>query len=211
MPKTFKEKEKKIIRNTLIKEGKECFSRYGLRKTSINQLTQAAGIAQGTFYSFFGSKEELYFEILELEESKIEKDFLENIFKTSPSAKEAIRNIIKLTAELFEKNDFIRRIYDSTDYELLVRKLPPEKLENHRNHDTLFFVNMISKVQQENEAIKTNPQVITGLMRAILISFLHKDEIGSEVYPQVIDLLADIVAEGLVKNTDKEIIKWLKL
>ena len=63
MPKTFTEKEKQIIRNTLIQKGKDLFSIYGLNKTSINELTNAARIAHGTFYNFFNSKEELYLEI----------------------------------------------------------------------------------------------------------------------------------------------------
>ncbi|MGB9202198.1 TetR/AcrR family transcriptional regulator, partial [Methanobacterium sp.] len=69
MPKTFTDKEKEIIRKTLISQGKILFSKYGLKKTSITELTNIAGIAQGTFYNFFESKEELYFEILEQEES----------------------------------------------------------------------------------------------------------------------------------------------
>lgn len=200
MPKIFTEKEKEIIRNTLIEKGRELFSIYGLRKTSITQLTKAADIAQGTFYSFFDSKEELYFEILELEEFKMEKQFSKDILKSSHSAKEAIRNTIKFAFELLENNPFVRRIYDSSDYELMVRKLSSEKLENHRKNDTLRVLNIIMGMQQKNELIEARPEVISGLLRGIIISFLHKDEIGQEVYPEVIDLMADVVADGLVKK-----------
>ena len=199
MPVKFTEKEKEIIRETLIKEGRELFSLYGLRKTSITQLTEAAGIAQGTFYNFFESKEELYFEILELEESKSEQ-FLEDILKSSHSSKKSIKKIIKGTIELFETSPIIRRLYDSHDYELMVRKLPPEKLENHQKEDTVRVLNLIMHMQQKNELIETPPEVIAGLLRAIIMLYFHQDEIGREIYPEVIDLLADIVADGLVKE-----------
>ena len=203
MPKTFTEKEKEIIRNTLIQKGRDLFSVYGLKKTSITELTKSAGIAQGTFYNFFDSKEELYFEILEIEESKSEQ-FLDEILKSSHSSKEAIKKIIKGTFELFETNPLIRRIYDSGDYELLVRKLPPEKLEDHQKEDTTRVLNLIMHMQQKNELIETRPEVIAGLLRAIIMLYFHQDEIGREVYPEVIDLLADVVADGLVKeNTVK--------
>jgi AcrR family transcriptional regulator len=202
MPKKFTLKEKEIIRNILIEKGRELFSNYGLKKTSITELTNAAGIAQGSFYNFFDSKEELYFEILELEESNSEQ-FLEEILKSSPSAKEAIRKIIKATFTLFETNPLIRRIYDSTDYELMIRKLPPEKLENHQIGDTFRVLNTIMSMQQKNELINTQPEVIAGLLRAIAISYFHQNEIGTEIFPEVIDLLADIVAEGLVKEKPK--------
>jgi AcrR family transcriptional regulator len=200
MPKIFTEKEKEIIRNTLIEKGREFFSIYGIKKTSITELTKAAGIAQGTFYTFFDSKEELYFEILELEEAKIDEQFVEKILRSSPSAKEAIKKTIKGTFELLEKDPFLRRIYDSSDYEIMVRKLPPEKLENHRKNDTIRVLDIIMNVQQKDELIDAPPEVVSGLLRGILLSFLYKEEIGEEVYPEVIDLMADVVADGLVKK-----------
>ena len=199
MPKTFTEKEKEIIRNTLIQKGRELFSKYGLRKTSITELTKATGIAQGTFYNFFDSKEELYFEIIELEEYKSEQ-FLENILESSNSSKESIKRIIKCTYELFENNPIIHRLYDSRDYELMVRKLSGEKLENHQKEDTVRVLNMIVGMQQKNELIDARPEVIAGLLRAVILLYFHQDEIGKEVYPEVIDLLANIVADGLVKE-----------
>ena len=49
MPKTLTEK-KEIIRNTLIQKGRELFSKYSLEKTSITELTKAAGIAAGFIF-----------------------------------------------------------------------------------------------------------------------------------------------------------------
>ena len=198
MPKTFTGKEKEIIRKTLISNGKELFSKYGLKKTSITELTNAAGIAQGTFYNFFDSKEELYFEILELEESD-SAEYLENIVKSSKSAKEIIKKIIKCTFNLFERNQFLRRIFESQDYDLMLRKLPQKKLENHQKNDTLRVLNTIMSMKQKDELIDTPPEVIAGLLRGITILSFHQDEIGRDIYPEVVELLADIVADGLVK------------
>jgi AcrR family transcriptional regulator len=198
MPKTFTAKEKEIIRKTLLSNGKKFFSKYGLKKTSITELTSAAGIAQGTFYNFFESKEDLYFEILEQEESD-SAIYLEDIVKSSKSAKESIRNIIKCTSNMFEKNQFIRRVFESKDYDLMVRKLSDKKLENHQKNDTLRVLNTIMSIKQKDELIDTPPEIIAGLLRGIVILSSHKDEIGREIYPEVVDLLADIVANGLVK------------
>lgn len=199
MPKTFTKKEKEIIRNILIQKGWELFSTYGLKNTSITELTKAARIAQGSFYTFFDSKEELYFEILELEESNSEQ-FLINTIKSSHSSKEAIKKILKGSFELFEATPIIRRLYESHDYDLMIRKLPPEKLENHMKEDTVRILNIIKDMQQGNEIIDAQPEIIAGMLRAIIILYFHQDEIGLDIYPKVIDLLADIVADGLVKE-----------
>ncbi len=199
MPKTFTKKEKEIIRNIIIQKGWELFSTKGLKNTSITELTNAASIAQGSFYNFFDSKEELFFEILELEEYNSEQFLIDNL-KSSNSSKEAIKKILKGSYQLFEANPLIRRLYESRDYDLMVRKLPPEKLENHQKKDTVRILKVIHNMQQENELINAQPEVIAGIFRAIMILYFHQDEIGEEIYPEVVDLLADIVAEGLVKE-----------
>ena len=62
MAKAFTEKERELIRERLQQEGLKQIKEKGLKKVSVQQLTQAVGIAQGGFYSFYESKEELFLE-----------------------------------------------------------------------------------------------------------------------------------------------------
>lgn len=61
----------------MLSEGRHQFETAGLRKTSVEDLTKAAGIAQGSFYMFFASKEELYYELLLEEEQRIRNTVLD--------------------------------------------------------------------------------------------------------------------------------------
>ncbi|MCK4258879.1 MAG: helix-turn-helix transcriptional regulator [Halanaerobiales bacterium] len=81
MAKAFSDNEKKIIKNAIIEKGRELFGKYGFKKTAIGDLTKSTGISQGSFYSFFNSKEELYFEILEIEEQVIREKLLSEIIR----------------------------------------------------------------------------------------------------------------------------------
>jgi AcrR family transcriptional regulator len=199
MPKKFTDKEKVIIKKSLIKTGKEHFSIYGLQKTSITDLTKSVGIAQGSFYNFFNSKEELYFEILENEEAETE-EYLQNIISSTDSAKEAINETIKATYIIFEKNKFLRRIYSSNDYDIMIRKISEDKIKNHQKGDTQRVLNTIISAQKDYEHINASPEIIAGLFRGITILNFHQDEIGRDLFPEVIELLAEVIAEGLVKK-----------
>lgn len=199
MPKKFGEKENEIIVNKLKESGLELFSKYGLKKTSIKDLTSEAGIAQGSFYNFFNSKEELYFSLLETEEEKMESH-MKNIILKSGSAREAIKITITESCSLFEKTPLLRRIYESNDYELMVRKLPHEKLIKHQKSDTELVVNTIMKVKTENEEIEAVPEIISGILRGITLLNLHREEIGRDIYPEIIEILAESVASGIVKK-----------
>lgn len=53
------------IRNDLIREARRCGVTIGMRKTSVEQLTNAVGISKGSFYKFYNSKDLLCFAVLE--------------------------------------------------------------------------------------------------------------------------------------------------
>ena len=57
----FTDEQNEQIRNDLIREARRCGITIGMRKTSVEQLTEAVGISKGSFYKFFDSKELLFF------------------------------------------------------------------------------------------------------------------------------------------------------
>ena len=58
MPNAFTEEESKQIRQELILAGIRLSKELGVQKMSVEKLTAAVGIAKGSFYLFFGSKED---------------------------------------------------------------------------------------------------------------------------------------------------------
>jgi len=65
MPSAFTEQAEFQIREKLREKGRALFAVQGVQKTSVEQLTKAASIAKGSFYKFYDSKEQLFFELLE--------------------------------------------------------------------------------------------------------------------------------------------------
>ena len=51
---------KKLTRQRLLDAGAEEFARNGLRGANVNRISLAAGLAKGTVYNYFTSKEELF-------------------------------------------------------------------------------------------------------------------------------------------------------
>src|SRR5512134_317561 len=128
MPKAFSDHEKETIRAQLREKGKTLFEKQGLRKTSVDELTEAVGISKGAFYLFYESKEELFLEILE----ELETDFRARIFDFSISVK---RNARQLLAKLFKDalltwDEYpLLKNFGMSDYEYLARKVPAERIQ----------------------------------------------------------------------------------
>ena len=55
----FRPDEKDRIVRVLVETAERLFATQGLKKTSLDELVQPAGIAKGSFYAFFDSKESL--------------------------------------------------------------------------------------------------------------------------------------------------------
>ena len=55
----------------ILSTAKKMFARYGLRKTSIEELARVARVAKATIYSYFGNKDQVYLEVLRREKDEI--------------------------------------------------------------------------------------------------------------------------------------------
>lgn len=51
-------------REKILNSAKQMFGRYGIRKTSLNEIAGMARVAKATIYNYFGSKEQVYVEVL---------------------------------------------------------------------------------------------------------------------------------------------------
>ena len=202
MPREFNSREKTEITRALNEKGRKLFAKYGLKRTRIEELTRAAGISQGAFYRFYGSKEELYFDILEHEEQKLGERIM-----TALGEKELtrfrFREIMRLAFELFQANPFLVNFVENNDYQQIVRKIPEERLKNHMRSETRMITAAIEQHQANGCLKMVTPEVLGGLFYAVFLLYLHREEIGREVFPDVISLLTDIMADGLATKGRK--------
>ena len=64
MPKVFTEQDRDIIRAKLLEAGLTRLEYKGYGSISIDEVAAEVGIAKGTFYSFFSSKELYFLELI---------------------------------------------------------------------------------------------------------------------------------------------------
>lgn len=95
MPKGFTEREKELIRARIFENGRKAFAMYGLRKTNVEDLTQAAGISKGAFYIFYDSKEALFMEVIEEAERNFREQVMAEIEKPGPSPRARLKHVFQ--------------------------------------------------------------------------------------------------------------------
>lgn len=199
MPKAFSEHEKETIRAQMRAKGKKLFEKQGLKKTSVDELTEAVGISKGAFYLFYESKEELFLEILE----ELETDFRANIFDFSISpgedARKLLAKLLKSALLTWDRYPLLKN-FGMAEYEYLARKLPPDRIQAHASQDDEFVNDFIKRIKREGIAVNASPRVVSNLMKSLFFVSLHRDDLGENAYVETMEVLADLVAAYIVEG-----------
>lgn len=198
MPRPFTEQEREEIRRRLIKAGEELFSRYGLKKTTIEDLTQATGIGKSTFYHFFDSKETLYVDVLLHKYPEFLNQLMRESFEATDDVREALIKFQKALAKLVETHPLARITIGEP--EALLKLVPKEKwkeLLDGAKEKARPLIEVIRQAQQEGEIIPIDPWKAAILLGAIKALPLQKNLFTPDVYEELVDLMARLIADGL--------------
>jgi len=199
MARGFTDREKEIIRSELINAGRELFGTYGLKKTSIEDLTKAVGIAQGSFYTFFDSKEDLYLEVMDREGEAIKEKFLKQEKSFGRLTRKNFKVFFKKALNVVNTNPIIKQMLLEEEVDLLVRKIPPKKMKEYNKRFVRDFLPLIARLQREGVIIDNyRPEVIVAVLQTMYHPILHKKDFDDDIFEEMVELLVDIVAKGLV-------------
>ncbi|GKU76366.1 TetR/AcrR family transcriptional regulator [Paenibacillus sp. L3-i20] len=198
MAKKFSEEERSWVGQKLLTEGRRLFESYGLKKTSVEELTQAVGIAQGSFYLFYSSKEELFYALMQEDEKRIRAEMQNSFAKGEMITKEGIKRFLIKSFQMLEQSPLLQGMIVKRELEQLMRKLPKELLARNFSEDQDAMMPIISLWQSAGIMKGVAPELLVSLFRSLILLRLHKEEIGEGQFDATMELLIDVIATGLV-------------
>ncbi|GAA5065339.1 TetR/AcrR family transcriptional regulator [Haladaptatus pallidirubidus] len=198
----FTDAKRERVRETLHETGRELFGRYGLRKTTLQELTEPAEIATGTFYHFYDSKEELYIEILKEYSREFAPRLLGNSFEEHDDPEDAIAAFLKLLTNEFESNSLIHQVIVEDEFDRIKAQYAEQKREAEREHDVAYLLPYIEQWYDDERVSGPDPEIIARAIESVAYITLHEDDIGEDHYPAVRDTLIAAVADGLTNEPD---------
>ena len=196
MATAFTTEEKEVIRKKLHKVAKECLQRYGVKKTTVDQMATMVDISKGSFYNFYPSKEMLFFAVLEEYQIDVMNRLTEQL---GMEAKIDTNRLVQLLYDFYQdfRYSFMYTIFKNHEMELLVRKLPKEAITNHHLIDDRMVKKIVSRINiRENVSL----EIVSALFRTIAMTILHIEEIGEEQF----DTTLKLVIQGIVEQITKE-------
>lgn len=195
MGKAFTEEEKEQIKTKLMDAAIVRFKEKGLKKVSIRELTQAAGIAQGGFYSFFDSKETLLAALVNKRISEKAQVLIEHLPEIPENT---LHDPVKFISDqlyatgMHLKDNLIFNNIISDSMKILLGD--NENLElNIVISIKTALIQMISYWKQHGITVTVDTKGLRGLVKAAAVLFMNVDIIGAEVFP---DLYYSFVTEN---------------
>ena len=198
MPRAFTDEERKRIHEKLLDAGRSCFARYGLKKTTIDDLVKLAGIAKSSFYLFFESKEALYMEILLAELPAMVQRLVADSFGATDDTREALVRLLRGIVHEIETNEFARIQLDDPGH--LMQMMRSTDIDDILKRSTELYaplVQEIAKAQARGEIVPGDPRQIFYSLGMIKLLPLGRAGITEELYRSLLEFLPQVIADGL--------------
>ena len=180
----FTDEQNDMIRKDLIREARRCGVTIGMRKTSVEQLADAAGISKGSFYKFYESKELLFFNVLEdihTEGFAVAQKSLQENAALNPAGRTA-EAILAACRWLAETKAFV---FIENDAEFLLHRLPQEVKTAHYHDDETHIRALL---EQSGLQPRGGMALAAATVRGLILTVSHQEQIGT-LYPQVLQTL----------------------
>lgn len=187
VPKSYSEQEKEYIRKRLKEEAAKCLAKYGVRRTTVDEIVKRVNIPKGTFYLFYKSKELLLFDVIQEQQENVNRELYQSISGIADTefSAEKLTDVIFGFYKMTEKM-LILKMLDVNEVELLARKLPREIVEEHFQDDTDTIEKIFALLPVKKEV---DIKVVSAAFHAIYFATLHKAEIGEEEYDEALRIL----------------------
>ena len=204
MPRAFTDAERNRIHRKLLDAGRSCFTRYGLKKTTIEDLVKLVGIAKSSFYLFFESKEALYVELMMSELPAMVQRLVDVSFGVTDDTREALILLLRAIVHEIETNEFARILLDDLD-QLEQLSAAIDFDEVMKQWEVIFepLFQAITVAQAQGKIIAGDPQRIIYSLGLIKLIPLGKNRLSKDLYDSMLEFAPQVIADGLTCRAGK--------
>ncbi|MEG1705187.1 MAG: TetR/AcrR family transcriptional regulator [Clostridia bacterium] len=181
MPAIFKGESRNRAKIQMYDIGLKLIKKYGIKKTSVEDITRETGIAKGTFYNFFETKETFIHEIILHQRQKIKAKFSSLIEKKESLDIQDVENI--LTDLTFDGNNLYAYL-DDDDMRGLELKIP--EATNSKSFDKDIALMLLNNIKSNRTC---DYKIVANYIKILSLANINKDKMQTEVFKQTVALL----------------------
>lgn len=196
MPKIFTEEQRAEMQEKIIAAGRALFREKGFLKTSVNSITDEVGIAKGTFYNFFLSKEMLFMTILgEFEQEKFR--MIETCFSKEGNPVEELESFLILMYQSVSEEPIFQWLYREDVIGKIMQKIPPKMQREMMQADIDAAEQIIASTAPRGFLMSISSRDLAEQLRGMFLMTVHMEEIGTADFTRFMKIQIAIFVNGL--------------
>ncbi|QHW29505.1 TetR/AcrR family transcriptional regulator [Paenibacillus rhizovicinus] len=159
------------IKEHIMKTALNLFSKNGYNATSMQEIAEQCGIAKGSIYKFFLSKEDLFIGIFDMCYQELFEQAERFVADQGRSPREHFIQLVEFQIQYFIKNEFI--MMDFTHRELPIQR--SDKFEEVRNRNRIKKMNWHKELIVAAYGTEIEPYVwdLIVIFRGFLTQYLY--------------------------------------
>lgn len=178
--------------------GKHLFRLKGFKDTNVAEIMKMAGMASGTFYNYYSSKEALFLDIYNDENVALKESIMKDL-NIDADPIQVIREMLRLNLAGMNENPILREWYDRESFGKIEKKFREENGLGRVDFLYSSFIEIVRKWQTEGRIRQDiDAEMIMAIFTALVVMETHKDEIGLDYFPHLIEYLAEFTMKGLM-------------
>lgn len=186
MPTIFSQEDKEQIRRQLLRDGRAMMLARGITKTNIEELAGQAGIAKGTFYHFFPSKQAFILEIIHAYQD--EKLVQLQQLAADKKGKLTLEEVLSWYKTLYRPQENPLYHFSKKDMDWIMTKIPPERL--FRPEVDIETGNLIlSMIKDVRDGIDC--RLLANFPRMMALAIEYQDFMHREVLEMNFEMIVD--------------------
>lgn len=202
----FTQDQRARIKQRLLAVASELFAARGYKDVTIDDVVAGAGIAKGTFYGFFPSKEELFTAVWEEEHEQLHERMTRLYGGLNVRDRAGLKRAVgRALQEVFD-HPLLARVLNERDTPVWLRAVQdPQSLHQQEQATNTFLTELIARGQQAGLMRDGDPAHLSDLlMRLVTGLFLAGGPVGGRQLVADIQLAMDVLIDGLYRAPAEE-------
>lgn len=189
MPRPLTKQEKEVVIDNMYKNGLLLIRTKKLKNITVEDITTASGIAKGTFYVYYKTKEEFMYEIIK----KFEIDLMDNIIAAASDNADLKSKVVYIFKNLYLSSNSIAFSLTPEDVEWLLSKLPEKKVPEQEKAQNNFVLMFEALGIPTSKCTSTTIHYLADyLLHISSSSQVYNDEIGKQ---EALDIMINTIAD----------------
>ncbi|MGH1830559.1 TetR/AcrR family transcriptional regulator [Enterococcus gilvus] len=188
MPRELTPDEKARNKQILVDKGRVLVYQHGIKKVSVDDVVASAGIAKGSFYHYFSSKDEFLYAIV----YQIHRELFGRLKiiaeRIKPLSSHERRQTIKaFSDQFFSSNDMIFFVKEQQEIQRFLLRYSKEKMAELETYEKQNYRDFFAILEIEDK----HPEIVQNYVHLLGFGMFHREVMIDTYLTETVHIMLD--------------------